>query len=71
MGFNNIRTDQRPSIETNLREIADVKNRYAKNLVIASLMVESKPKLARHCTSRRGRRLGRARVELRLPARDE
>src|SRR6267378_537279 len=42
MGFNNIELISDRPIETNLREIADVKKRYAKNLVIASLMVESK-----------------------------
>jgi len=42
MGFNNIELiSDRPS-ETNLREIYEVKKRYPKNLVIASLMVESK-----------------------------
>ncbi len=42
MGFNNIELISDRPIETNLREIAAVKKRYAKNLVIASLMVESK-----------------------------
>src|SRR6266704_305043 len=42
MGFNNIELISDRPIETNLREIADVKKRYPKNLVIASLMVESK-----------------------------
>jgi dihydropyrimidine dehydrogenase (NAD+) subunit PreA len=42
MGFNNIELiSDRPS-ETNFREIYEVKKRYPKNLVIASLMVESK-----------------------------
>src|SRR5258708_16853690 len=41
MGFNNIELISDRPIETNLREIAAVKKRYAKNLVIASLMVES------------------------------
>src|SRR5712664_3363980 len=42
MGFNNIELISDRPIETNLREIAVVKKRYGKNLVIASLMVESK-----------------------------
>src|SRR5216683_1906685 len=42
MGFNNIELISDRPIETNLREIAEVKKRYPKNLVIASLMVESK-----------------------------
>ena len=42
MGFNNIELiSDRPS-EINFREIYEVKKRYPKNLVIASLMVESK-----------------------------
>src|SRR5713101_2721934 len=42
MGFNNIELISDRPVETNFREIADVKKRYPKNLVIASLMVESK-----------------------------
>src|SRR6202022_2969272 len=42
MGFNNIELISDRPIEANLREIAEVKKRYPKNLVIASLMVESK-----------------------------
>src|SRR5499425_689669 len=42
MGLNNIELISDRPIETNLREIAEVKKRYPKNLVIASLMVESK-----------------------------
>jgi dihydropyrimidine dehydrogenase (NAD+) subunit PreA len=42
MGFNNIELISDRPIESNLREIAEVKKRYARNLVIASLMVESK-----------------------------
>src|SRR6266576_4114527 len=42
MGFNNIELISDRPIGTNLREIATVKKRYGKNLVIASLMVESK-----------------------------
>src|SRR3984893_7069074 len=42
MGLNNIELISDRPIETNLREIAEVKKRYPKHLVIASLMVESK-----------------------------
>ncbi len=42
MGFNNIELISDRPIEDNLREIYQVKKRYPKHLVIASLMVESK-----------------------------
>jgi dihydropyrimidine dehydrogenase (NAD+) subunit PreA len=42
MGLNNIELISDRPIETNLREIADVKKHYPKHAVIASLMVESK-----------------------------
>ncbi len=42
MGLNNIELISDRPIAVNLREIAEVKKRYPKNLVIASLMVESK-----------------------------
>jgi dihydropyrimidine dehydrogenase (NAD+) subunit PreA len=42
MGFNNIELISDRPIQDNLREIAEVKKRYPKHLVIASLMVESK-----------------------------
>src|SRR5258708_19915569 len=42
MGFNNIELISDRPVETNFREISEVKKRYPKNLVIASLMVESK-----------------------------
>jgi dihydropyrimidine dehydrogenase (NAD+) subunit PreA len=42
MGFNNIELISDRPIETNLREITEVKKRYPKHAVIASLMVESK-----------------------------
>src|SRR5271168_4863408 len=42
MGLNNIELISDRPIETNLREIAEVKKRYPKHAVIASLMVESK-----------------------------
>src|SRR5437762_6323425 len=41
MGFNNIEMISDRPIEANLREITEVKKRYPKNAVIASLMVES------------------------------
>src|SRR3990172_8326655 len=42
MGLNNIELISDRPIETNLREIAEVKKRFPRHLVIASLMVESK-----------------------------
>src|SRR3984893_17216540 len=42
MGFNNIELISDRPIEVNLREIAEVKRRYPKHVVIDSLMVESK-----------------------------
>ncbi len=42
MGLNNIELITDRPLETNLREIAEVKKRYPRNAVIASLMVESK-----------------------------
>jgi dihydropyrimidine dehydrogenase (NAD+) subunit PreA len=42
MGFNNIELISDRPIEDNLREIAEVKRRYPKHALIASLMVESK-----------------------------
>jgi dihydropyrimidine dehydrogenase (NAD+) subunit PreA len=42
MGFNNIELISDRPIDANFREIYEVKKRYPKNLVIASLMVESK-----------------------------
>ncbi len=41
VGFNNIELISDRPIETNLREIAEVKRHYPKHVVIASLMVES------------------------------
>ncbi len=43
MGFNNIELISDRPTELNLREIAEVKRRYPKHVVIASLMVESTP----------------------------
>ena len=42
MGFNNIELISDRSVETNLREMSEVKKRYPYHAVIASLMVESK-----------------------------
>jgi dihydropyrimidine dehydrogenase (NAD+) subunit PreA len=42
MGLNNIELITDRSLEVNLREIAEVKKRYPKHAVVASLMVESK-----------------------------
>ena len=42
MGFNNIELISDRPTELNLREMAEVKRRYPKHVVIASLMVESK-----------------------------
>src|SRR5260370_2316498 len=42
MGLNNIELISDRSIDTNLREIAEVKKRFPKHTVVASLMVESK-----------------------------
>jgi dihydropyrimidine dehydrogenase (NAD+) subunit PreA len=42
MGFNNIELISDRPVEVNIREIAEVKRRYPKHVVIASLMVESK-----------------------------
>ena len=42
LGLNNIELISDRPIETNLREIAEVKRRYPRHVVIASLMVESK-----------------------------
>ena len=42
MGLNNIELITDRSIETNLREIAEVKKRFPKHTVVASLMVESR-----------------------------
>src|SRR5579862_4681326 len=42
MGLNNIELISDRPTEVNFREIAEVKKRYPKNLVIASLMLESK-----------------------------
>src|SRR5260370_6379237 len=42
MGLNNTELSSDRPIDTNLREIAEVKKRYPKHTIIASLMVESK-----------------------------
>jgi dihydropyrimidine dehydrogenase (NAD+) subunit PreA len=63
MGFNNIELiSDRPS-ETNFREIYEVKKRYPKNLVIASLMVESRRE-SWHAMVRRAEDAGSDALEL-------
>jgi dihydropyrimidine dehydrogenase (NAD+) subunit PreA len=63
MGFNNIELiSDRPS-ETNFREIYEVKKRYPKNLVIASLMVESRRE-SWHAMVRRAEESGADAIEL-------
>ena len=42
LGLNNVELISDRPIETNLREIAEIKRRYPRHVVIASLMVESK-----------------------------
>jgi dihydropyrimidine dehydrogenase (NAD+) subunit PreA len=63
MGFNNIELISDRTIEDNLREIAQVKKRYPKNLVIASLMVESKREVW-HDMTRRAEDAGSDALEL-------
>jgi dihydropyrimidine dehydrogenase (NAD+) subunit PreA len=63
MGLNNIELISDRPIETNLREIAEVKKRYPKHLVIASLMVESKRE-AWHDIVRRAEDAGSDALEL-------
>ena len=63
MGLNNIELiSDRPS-ETNFREIYEVKKRYSKNLVIASLMVESRRE-SWHAMVRRAEDAGADALEL-------
>src|ERR1700730_15773255 len=64
MGFNNIELISDRPIGVNFREIYEVKKRYPKNLVIASLMIESK----RECSHSMFRRPG---TEFRVPAWNE
>ena len=72
MGLNNIELITDRPLEINLREIAEVKKRYPKHAVIASLMVESHARsLARHRAALRRRRRRRSGAELRLSARHE
>src|ERR1700735_483567 len=63
MGLNNIELISDRPIEVNLREIAEVKKRYPKHLVIASLMVESKREAWTHIV-RRGEETGSDALEL-------
>ncbi len=63
MGFNNIELISDRSVEDNLREIASVKKRYPKHLVVASLMVESRRE-AWHEMARRAEDAGSDALEL-------
>lgn len=63
MGFNNIELISDRPIEVNFREIYEVKKRYPKNLVIASLMVESKRE-SWHAMVRRAEDAGSDALEL-------
>jgi dihydropyrimidine dehydrogenase (NAD+) subunit PreA len=63
MGFNNIELISDRPTETNFREIYEVKKRYPKNLVIASLMVESKRE-SWHAMVRRAEDAGSDMLEL-------
>ena len=63
MGLNNIELISDRSPETNFREIYEVKKRYPKNLVIASLMVESKRE-SWHAMVRRAEEAGSDLLEL-------
>ncbi len=63
MGFNNIELISDRTVEDNVREIAEVKKRYPKNTIIASLMVESTKK-AWHDIVRRAEDAGADGLEL-------
>src|SRR6202044_3695511 len=63
MGLNNIELISDRPIETNFREIYEVKKRYPKNLVIASLMVESRRE-SWHAMVRRAEDAGADALEL-------
>ncbi len=63
MGLNNIELISDRSPEINFREIYEVKKRYPKNLVIASLMVESKRE-SWHAMVRRAEEAGSDLLEL-------
>jgi dihydropyrimidine dehydrogenase (NAD+) subunit PreA len=63
MGLNNIELISDRSPETNFREIYEVKKRYPNNLVIASLMVESKRE-SWHAMVRRAEEAGSDLLEL-------
>src|ERR1022692_1118903 len=63
MGLNNIELITDRPVETNLREIAEVKKRYSKHAVIASLMVESRRE-AWHAIVRRTEDAGADGLEL-------
>jgi len=63
MGFNNIELISDRPTETNFRELYEVKKRYPKNLVIASLMVDSKRE-SWHAITRRAEDAGSDALEL-------
>jgi dihydropyrimidine dehydrogenase (NAD+) subunit PreA len=63
VGFNNIELITDRSMEVNFREIAEVKKRYPKHTVVASLMVESKAE-AWHEVVQRAQDAGADAVEL-------
>ena len=69
MGLNNIELITDRPLEVNLREISEVKKRYPKHAVIASLMVETKEEWQEIIKQGRGRRRRRPGAQLRLPAR--
>src|SRR2546425_9283816 len=56
MGFNNIELISDRPVEDNLREIAEVKKRWPRNAVVASLMVESKREVWHEIVRRAGTR---------------
>jgi dihydropyrimidine dehydrogenase (NAD+) subunit PreA len=63
MGFNNIELISDRPIDVNFREIYEVKKRYPKNIVVASLMVESK-RASWHEMVRRAEEAGSDALEL-------
>jgi hypothetical protein len=69
MGFNNIELITDRPLETTSSEIYEVKKRYPEHAVIVSLMVESREEWQEIIKRSSGRRRGRPRAQLRLPAR--
>ncbi len=68
-GLNNIELITDRPLDVNLREMTEVKKRYPKNVLVASLMVEHQGRVGRDHQEGRGHRRRRAGAELRLPAR--